>query len=202
MTQKEANILIEIITKVVRKELTTFKKQFLSEINSLDTPKKVTEPVRKQGTSLKEVQKSFRSQYHVQRPAKRISNDPVLNALLMETPSIEETESAMNVEEMDFNLPTGMSGRPMASAGNASHVLEAMNRDYSGMFAPKGENKPTKPAIEKNQLRTNYMAMMQEDYIPEVPVQRNNNVSPLSGFPSVEPFSGDEEDLSWLNEVQ
>jgi hypothetical protein len=59
------------------------------------------------------------------------------------------------------------------------------------------------PANARNQLRSNVIAMMEsEDYMPAQIQHSQRPSNPMSGFPAVEPFSGDEEDLDWLNEVQ
>lgn len=162
MTQKEATILVEIITKVVRKELNIFRKQLLTE-----TARPQQRPVEaKSSNKLVEVQKNFRNQFHVNRPQqKALSKDPVLNSILMECAPIpkEDEDPMMNeIIEAGINIPTDASGRPMASAGNANHVLEAMNRDYSGMFKPskaQGQNSTQAP-IEKSRLRSNFLAAM------------------------------------------
>lgn len=207
MTQKEATILVEIITKVVRKELNSFKKQLLTEGYNV-SGKRISETINRKPLS---AESSFRSNVKVNRPVKEnVSRDPLLNSILMETISIEEAEAnAMQFEEelmeRGINLPTGERGGIMSTNKNVDHVLQAMNRDYSGMFAPKQtvQQKPTQVSNEKSQLRSNYLAMMQEDYIPETyPIKGGQIPAAMSGFPSVQPFSGDEEDLTWLNEVQ
>ena len=75
MTQKEATILVEIITKVVRKELGVFKKQLLQEGY---TPKQTkTEPIN----PLTEVHRNFRKSFKSNSPSqnRRLSKDPLLN---------------------------------------------------------------------------------------------------------------------------
>jgi hypothetical protein len=211
MTQKEAKLLVEIITVVVRRELKAFRKQLLSDGY---TPQAT--PVRRQQAEptdrLTEVQKGFRKTYKSANPlqGKRLSKDPLLNEMLLgvaplpkegskeELAMLEDAYNRMN--STGLNLPTGEHGGLMHSGTNVDHVIEAMNRDYSGMF--KKDQKQA-PANARNQLRSNVIAMMEsEDYMPAQIQHSQRPSNPMSGFPAVEPFSGDEEDLDWLNEVQ
>jgi len=200
MTQKEATILVEIITKVVRKELGMFKKQLLQEGYS---PQPVRKQLAPQPTDrLTEVHKNFRKTVKSNNAPKRsLSKDPYLNSILQETVSIEEAEREAEQAGLleNINLPVDANGRIISSNANVDHVLEAMNRDYSGMFKPKQGTKTSAPVAAKNQLRSDFMAAMEGDYMPHEPQSRNNSVQ--SGYPKVEPFSGEEEDMSWLNEV-
>jgi hypothetical protein len=199
MTQKEANILVEIITKVVRKELGTFRKQLLQEGYS-------PQPVRKQVATqpadrLTEVHKNFRNTVRLNNaPKKNMSKNPLLNSILQETISIEEAER--QADEMaileSVNLPVDINGRLISSNANVDHVLEAMNRDYSGMFAQKGKSTPASVAA-KNQLRNDFLAAIEDDFLINDAQKRNRTEQ--STYPSVEPFSKDEEDLDWLNYV-
>lgn len=187
MTQKEANILVEIITKVVRKELTSFKKQLLSEINGtpVSSPSRNVEQPARSTDKLTEVHKNFRKTFQSpQTPQnrKRLSSDPVLNSILSECEPIPDEAVRMNdaIMEADINLPTSEYGGLMSTNANVDHVLEAMNRDYSGMFKPKNQGSPTtpvQPSPPAQSIRSKYAAIMDE----------------------AEPF---EEDMSWLNEVQ
>lgn len=184
MTQKEANILVEIITKVVRKELNSFKKQLLTEGQTTVSGKKIAEVLTKKPMSM---ESTFRSNVKsAPRPRKAVSNDPVLNSILMDTISITEAERQagfLNEDLIDkgLNLPTAEHGGLMATNKNVDHVLEAMNRDYSGMFKKQSVNHKPSPVDQKSQLRSKFMGMMENDYTTD-----NSN---------------DDEDLSWLNEV-
>lgn len=190
MTQKDAKILVEIITMVVRKELGTFKKQLLQEgYKPQQAARNAPQPTNK----LTEVHKNFRKSFKSNSGTlnnKPLSRDPLLNSLLQETISIEEAEAMAAQEDLleNVNLPVDANGRVISSNANVDHVLEAMNRDYSGMFKPKGTSAP---AQAKNQLRNDFLAAMEDD------IPRGQGA-----YPSVQPFSGDEEDMSWLNEVQ
>ena len=198
MTQKEATILVEIITKVVRKELGMFKKQLLQEGYS-------QQPVRRQvapqpADRLTEVHKNFRKTVKSNNIQKRsLSKDPFLNSILQETVSIEEAEREAEQAGLldNINLPVDANGRIISSNANVDHVLEAMNRDYSGMFKAKGKSTPA-PVAAKNQLRNDFMAAMEDDNYGSGGYGME---SPTNGYPSVQPFSGEEEDMSWLNEV-
>jgi hypothetical protein len=194
MTQKEARILVEIITTVVRKELGAFKKQLLNE--GFTQPKVTPQPTDR----LTEVHKNFRRTVRSNNnPTKRLSKDPFLNSILQETISIEQAEREAQQLGLleEYNLPTDANGRVISSNTNVDHVLEAMNRDYSGMF-----NKDKGKSPEKNtrsQFRDTVLSIMENDF--QEPTQKSQQMKIQSGFPSVEPFSGEEEDLSWLNEV-
>jgi len=199
MTQKEATILVEIITKVVRKELGAFKKQLLQEGYS---PQPVRKQVAPQPTDrLTEVHKNFRNSFKPTNQAqnRRLSRDPLLNSILQETVSIEEAERGAEQAGLldNINLPVDANGRIIFSNANVDHVIEAMNRDYSGMFAQNKRKAPT--TNTRSQFRESVVAMMERD--DHMPTQNQPSKS-MTGFPAVEPFSGEEEDMTWLNEVQ
>jgi hypothetical protein len=206
MTQKEATILVEIITKVVRKELGAFKRQLLQEgYNPKQTRSEPTNP-------LTEVHRNFRKSFKSSNPSqnRRLSKDPLLNEMLLgvaplpkegsmeEQVMLEEAYGRMN--STGLNLPTGEHGGLMHTGTNVDHVIEAMNRDYSGMFT---KNQKQAPANTRDQLRSSVIAMMESDDYAPAQIQPSQRPShPMAGFPAVEPFAGEEEDLDWLNEVQ
>jgi len=199
MTQKEAKILVEIITKVVRKELGTFKRQLLQEGYAPPTTSRPQQQYAPQPTNkLTEVHKNFRKSFKSSPSPTRsrpLSRDPLLNSLLQSTISIEEAEAQAEQAALleNINLPVDANGRVISSNANVDHVLEAMNRDYSGMFKPKGSAPTSAPAQAKSQLRSDFLAAMEDD----IPMPRGTT----SPYPSVQPFSGEEEDMTWLNEV-
>lgn len=208
MTQKEATILVEIITKVVRKELGAFKKQLLQE--GYGQPPVKRQAVVQKSDRLTEAQKTFRSTYKSAptNSNRRLSKDPMLNELLMNVAPMPKEGSAEEIAMVEeaynkmsstgLNLPTGERGGLMHSGTNVDHVIEAMNRDYSGMFSKK---QPTTNV--RNQLRSDFVALMENDDYAPAQIQHSQRPSnPMAGFPAVEPFAGEEEDLDWLNEVQ
>lgn len=191
MTQKDAKILVEIITKVVRKELGTFRKQLLQEGYKPQQATRQQQTAPQPTNKLTEVHKNFRKGFKSNSGTasnRPLSRDPLLNSLLQETISIEEAEAMAGQEALleNINLPVDSNGRVISSNANVDHVLEAMNRDYSGMFKPKGTSAPA----AKSQLRSDFMAAMADSE----PMGASGD-----SYPSVEPF---DEDMSWLNEVQ
>lgn len=73
----------------------------------------------------------------------RFSSDPVLNDVLKNTAPLESTSLRnkfmdLQGETSNVNLPTTEGGMPIQNV--PSSVLEAMNKDYSGMF--KNEKQP------------------------------------------------------------
>lgn len=185
MTNRELSNLIKLSVKIaLKEELQIMKREIISEIRN-GSKQSLTEQPRRTGNSLVENQKRFRENYQVQRPKtnRRLANDPMLNELLQHTePAPIEEVGYMGMFETEvgeINVPTSESGRPLTSAPNA--VLEAMNRDYSGMF--KTEEKPKQV---QNQ--------------PAPSSLRNAIVGRMEGLSGDMNFD-DEEDFSFLDEV-
>lgn len=179
MNQKEAHILVEIITKVVRKELGIFKKQLLQEGYT-------QQPVKKQVASkpsdrLTEVHRNFFKSNNYSQ-GKPLSKDPLINLILQQTVPIEESERDTQQELLEnINLPVDGNGRVISSNAAVNHVIVAMNRDYSGMFKKDIEKKsPVNNTTLKTELRSKFKSIMEGE---------------------VTPFS-DDEDLRWLDGVE
>jgi len=188
-----ARLLAEMINlavkKAVREELKTFKTQIISEIRNSKPTNQPDQSMRpSQGSnSLVENQKRFRENYQVQprQPNRRLANDPMLNELLQHTDPVPAEEAGymgmIETEVGEINVPTSESGRPITSAPTA--VIEAMNRDYSGMF-PK-EEKTVRPT--NGQVNSNL---------------RNAIVSRMEGInEGFDNYEDDEEDFSFLDQI-
>jgi hypothetical protein len=169
-----ARLLAEMIQiavkKAVREEMQGFKNQIISEIRSSQNliidGRKASQMTKKyvDSNSLVENQKRFRQNYQVQprQPNRRLANDPLLNELLQHTEPVPAEEAGymgmFETEVGEINVPTSESGRPITSAPNA--VLEAMNRNYSGMFATE-EKKPVQVQPAPNSLRNSIVSRME-----------------------------------------
>jgi len=185
MTNRELSNLIKLSVKsALKEELQQMKREIISEIRN-GSKQVISEAPRRIGNSLVENQKRFRENYQVQpkQPNKRLSNNPILNELLMHTePTPKEEVGYMGMFETDegeINVPTSESGRPLTSAPTA--VIEAMNRDYSGMFA-----KEEKPRQVQSQ--------------PAPSGLRNAIIGRMEGLNGDMNFD-DEEDFSFLDQV-
>lgn len=140
MTKLE-KLLTEIIQKVVRNELQQFKFQLLREI-SQPTATNTQQPTKRQPTNpLVEMQTNFRKNLvQPQRQKVQYSKDPLLNSILAECEPInEEMDIAQRFGYVDEETPiivtSGLDGSTInPSNKGVQNVLEAMNRDYSGMF--------------------------------------------------------------------
>lgn len=171
--------LIEQLTKIVqfavKRELVSFKQEILTEIR-----KNTSNPSNGKKDPLVEIQKKFRTQYQSPpKPNRRLHSDPVLNEMLNSVQPLTEDESVYSEELADMvNLPTDNTGRPIQVANNKATdaVLNAMNRDYSGMFESK--------TMEKINLKQKFLSIVEEE-------PGNNDYS----------FEEDE-DLTWLNGVK
>ena len=137
MTKLE-KLLTEIIQKVVRNELQQFKAQLLREIAQPSST-----PTKRQPTAnpLVEMQTNFRKNLvQPQRQKVQYSKDPLLNSILSECEPInEEMDIAQRFGYVDEETPiivtSGLDGSTInPSNKGVQNVLEAMNRDYSGMF--------------------------------------------------------------------
>lgn len=185
MTNKQFSDLIKLSVKIaLKEELQIMKREIISEIRN-SSKQVLTEQPRKNGSSsLVENQKKFRQNYQVQKPVnnRRLSKDPMLNELLMHTePTPQEELGYMGMFETDegeINVPTSETGRPLTSAPTA--VIEAMNRDYSGMFKTE----------DKKQVQVQ----------PAPNSLRNSIVSRMEGLSGDMNFD-DEEDFSFLDQV-
>lgn len=138
MTKLE-KLLTEIIQKVVRNELQQFKSQLLREISQPLTAKRV-EPTRP-SNNLTEMQTNFRKNLvQPQRQKVQYSKDPLLNSILSECEPInEQMDIAQRFGYVDEETPivvtSGLDGSTINPHNKGvQNVLEAMNRDYSGMF--------------------------------------------------------------------
>jgi hypothetical protein len=184
MTNKQLSDLIKLSVKVaIKEELQQMKQEIIYEMrNGL---KQVIPDQPRRNSPLVETQRKFRQNYQVQpkQPNKRLSNNPILNELLMHTePTPKEEVGYMGMFETDegeINVPTSESGRPLTSAPTA--VIEAMNRDYSGMFA-----KEEKPRQVQSQPAPNGL--------------RNAIIGRMEGLNGDMNFD-DEEDFSFLDQV-
>lgn len=153
MTDKQlAKLIILSVRKAVKEEMLTFKQQILQELKR---------PVSGKKDSLVEVQKTFRQNYQVQQPRKaNFSKDPLLNELLRSTQPVPADDF---MEELEINVPTDESGRPMRGLNNPkmNAVLEAMNKDYSSEIEPIRDN-----SLQKQQFRQSVMSKMFEETEP------------------------------------
>ncbi len=142
MTKLE-KLLTEIIQKVVRNELQQFKVQLLREISQPTVNgKELATAIKHQPTNpLVEMQTNFRKNLvQPQRQKVQYSKDPLLNSILSECEPInEEMDIAQRFGYVDEETPiivtSGLDGSTInPSNKGVQNVLEAMNRDYSGMF--------------------------------------------------------------------
>lgn len=181
-----ARILAELIQvavkKAVREELKSFKTQIINEIRN--------------GNS----NGGFDSEDYYERPQQRSSsrkkytNDSTLNEILNQTRPLDRTERAAghinNFKTKKgeiLNVPTDDLGNPMRSV--PSHVLEAMNRNYSDQIE-----------VETPRPKPQHQRPVQQQMInPDIRSQVLSYMEPLgeSGFDQYE----EDEDLSFLNEV-
>lgn len=142
MTKLE-KLLTEIIQKVVCNELQQFKVQLLREIAqpTVNGKELATTLKRRPIDSLVEMQTNFRKNLvQPQRQKVQYSKDPLLNSILAECEPINEQ---MNIaqrfgyvdEETPIVVTSGLDGSTINPHNKGvQNVLEAMNRDYSGMF--------------------------------------------------------------------
>lgn len=142
MTKLE-KLLTEIIQKVVRNELHQFKSQLLREINqpTVNGKELATTLKRRPTDSLVEMQTNFRKNLvQPQRQKVQYSKDPLLNSILAECePISEQMDIAQRFGYVDEETPivvtSGLDGSTInPNNKGVQNVLEAMNRDYSGMF--------------------------------------------------------------------
>lgn len=143
MTKLE-KLLTEIIQKVVRTELQQFKVQLLREISQPTVNgKQLADVVKRQPTTnpLTEMQTNFRKNLvQPQRQKVQYSKDPLLNSILVECEPISEQQDIAQRfgyvdEETPIIVTSGLDGSTInPSNKGVQNVLEAMNRDYSGMF--------------------------------------------------------------------
>jgi hypothetical protein len=167
---KLQKMLTEIIQKAVREEFKQLKAQLLNEMK---TP-------QAKPNNLVEVQKNFRKNLVFEQPKRGIkySNDPMLNSILSECePISEQQDIASRLGYIDEQTPivvtSGLDGsRPNISNPGVKGVMEAMNRDYSGMF----KSQPN------SAVKSKIFAMIADDS-------------------DMGHSSGDDEDMSWLNKV-
>lgn len=172
-TEKLIEIITKIIQREVRKETQNLKEQILLEMRQSTQQKPSKNP------RLVEMQKDFRTNYKLENTRQNIqySKNPTLNEILKTTQPVEDSSylDAFSSEEEIINVPTDLNGRPIAISGNKgmNSVLEAMNRDYSGLVKEMDKGK----SESKQQFRQQIISRMEDNNEP------------------------DEEDLSWLNEV-
>lgn len=114
---------------------------------------------------------SFSQKYQLSPKKKvKLSNNPTLNEILLQTDPIQSGENPYDVYgalQTDIvappiNVPTNDMGLPIHSVPN--HVLEAMNRDYSGMFVNKEKPKqqPKAPVQQTRELiKDKFISMME-----------------------------------------
>lgn len=182
MTNKQLSDLIKLSVKIaLKEELQQMKREIISEIRN--SSKQVLTEQPRRNSSLVENQKKFRQNYQVeQRKPIKISNNPMLNELLMHTEPVPQEEvgymGMFETDEGEINVPTSESGRPITSAPTS--VIEAMNRDYSGMFK----------AEEKKQVQSQ----------PAPSGLRNAIIGRMEGLNGDMNFD-DEEDFSFLDRV-
>jgi len=196
MTNKQLSDLIKLSVKIaLKEELQVMKREIISEIRSGQNPvidgMKVSQITKKynnnDSNSLVENQKRFRENYQSPKPNtnRRLANDPMLNEILRSTePVPQEEQGYMGMFETEtgeeINVPTTETGRALTSAPKA--VIEAMNRDYSGMF--KTEEKAQKPQGQGTNSSL-----------------RNAIVSRMESISEGTDNYDDEEDFSFLDQV-
>lgn len=182
MTHEQLVKLVTLtVKKAIREELQPLKQMILEMKKS---NKEIIFEDSK-STKLNQIHRDFRNKVNVQtRPKKniRFSSNPMLNELLQNTEMApKETASYLDVFENEdeiINLPTSETGRPVNAPKS---VIEAMNRDYSEMFKRDEVRKPQSKQNTNSDFRNKILSQME----------------PLN-----EDFQDEDEDLSWLDQVQ
>lgn len=179
MTTKELATIILHCKKAIREEMQGIKRELLTEM------KRSGNQVARPPDKLTNVQKTFRENYKVQQPKKRVlSSNPLLNEMLNDLQPIPNSnQSYLDAFENDediVNVLTTETGRPI-SAPKA--VIEAMNRDYSALVERMdGGKKGPDNQKTKQDFRNKVISAMNED--------------------SYTPNYDDDEDLSFLDNIE
>lgn len=143
MTAEQLSKLIQLsVRKVMKEEFATMKREILSELHRTASA----------GNPLKEQQVKFRQKFQVNQPKRTTYvKDPILNEILKTTQPVQEDPLDM-YEDMvgDMNVPTNEAGMPITNVNPA--IMEAMNKNYSGMFAKQ----------ERSDLRNKYNSIINQ----------------------------------------
>lgn len=164
--------LKEQLPVLIEREIKKLKNELLHEQSQSKTVSKHTPEVKKSN--------SFSQKYQLTPKKKvKLSSNPTLNEILLQTDPIQTSENPYNAYSSlqndlampSVNVPTTDAGLPIHTVPN--HILEAMNRDYSGMFSGKEKVKqqPKVPAQQvKESIRSKFMSVLQDNndsFIPD-----------------------------------
>lgn len=189
--------LKEQLPVLVEAEMRKFKRELLSEKSPITNKRdlNVSAPTQKIKASPRPTPQSFVNNIPAKKQAK-YADDPFLNEILSNTQPLRE-QSFMNMfadgdssgfdssKNSIVNVPTTETGQPIQHI--PSHVLNAMNKDYSGMFSEQTS-------------KSGYLSKQN----PSVADKSSQVRSMLKNMVVGEPHSSatdDEEDFSWLDNV-
>lgn len=132
MTHEQLSKLIVLsCKKAIKEEMAKLKQEILTELRRSSSGNV---------NPLKEQHVKFRQQFQVQKPKpSRYSSNPTINELLKGTEPLKDQTEFYEETFGDLNVPTTEGGLPIQNV--QSHVLEAMNRDYSHLVQKQTQQK-------------------------------------------------------------